>query len=308
MDLKQFVALVLECAYVFIGLIFFVTALAALLSDSKKKLGTAAFWIILGLTFAFGSVLPSFVVGLLLILVAVLTATKQVELTIKNTVSDEEKERRAKKYGLRVFVPSVVLAFVAVGLTYTTKLGGLASLVFGAIAAILVSLIIFKPKMHEVYEGTAGLTQQMGTSIVLPQLLAALGAVFTAAKVGDVISTGVASVVPAENRLLGIVAYVLGMVIFTMIMGNAFAAFTVITSGIGVPFVFALGANPIIAGTLAMTAGYCGTLLTPMAANFNSMPAALLEMDDPNGVIKAQAPIALTMIVVHIVLMYFLAY
>ena len=64
----------------------------------------------------------------------------------------------------------------------------------------------------------------------------------------------------------------------------------------------------MVAGTLAMTAGYCGTLMTPMAANFNSMPASLLEMKDPNGVIKQQIPVALVMIVLHIALIYFMAY
>ena len=45
-----------------------------------------------------------------------------------------------------------------------------------------------------------------------------------------------------------------------------------------------------------------------MAANFNSMPASLLEMKDPNGVIKQQIPVALVMIVLHIALIYFMAY
>ncbi|KQB76757.1 hypothetical protein AK964_21500, partial [Clostridium butyricum] len=94
----------------------------------------------------------------------------------------------------------------------------------------------------------------------------------------------------------------------TIIMGNAFAAFAVITAGIGIPFVFSQGADPVIAGALALTAGYCGTLLTPMAANFNVVPAALLEMKDKNGVIKAQAPVAITLLIIHIVLMYFLAF
>lgn len=64
------------------------------------------------------------------------------------------------------------------------------------------------------------------------------------------------------------------------------------------------GANPAIAGALAMTAGYCGTLLTPMAGNFNALPVALLEMKSEYGVIKRQAPIAIALIVVHIILMY----
>ena len=73
-----------------------------------------------------------------------------------------------------------------------------------------------------------------------------------------------------------------------MLMGNAFAAFTVITASIGIPFVIAQGGDPIVAGALAMTGGFCGTLLTPMAANFNTLPVALLEMKQEFGVIKAQ--------------------
>lgn len=92
------------------------------------------------------------------------------------------------------------------------------------------------------------------------------------------------------------------------IMGNAFAAFTVITVGIGIPFVFAQGADPVIAGALAMTAGFCGTLLTPMAANFNIVPATLLETKTQYTVIKYQVPFALVLLVTHIVLMYFLAF
>lgn len=150
--------------------------------------------------------------------------------------------------------------------------------------------------------------QQVGTTGILPQLLAALGVIFTQAGVGTVISNGISTVVPEGNRLAGVVAYCLGMVIFTMIMGNGFAAFTVITAGIGVPFVMMQGADPVVAGALAMTAGFCGTLLTPMAANFNALPAALLEMKDTNGVIRAQAPLAILMILIHIVLMYFWAF
>ena len=134
-----------------------------------------------------------------------------------------------------------------------------------------------KAKVTESVEDGARLFDSMGPVAILPQLLVALGALFTTAGVGEVISQGITGIVPADNRLLGVVAYVLGMVIFTMIMGNAFAAFSVITAGIGIPFVLAQGANPVIAGALALTAGYCGTLLTPMAANFNIVPAVMTE-------------------------------
>ena len=97
------------------------------------------------------------------------------------------------------------------------------------------------------------------------------------------------------------------MVLFTMIMGNAFAAFSVITVGIGVPFVLKYGLDPNVIGMLALTSGYCGTLMTPMAANFNIVPVAILEMKDKYGVIKKQIPIAIIMLVVQILLMYFMA-
>ena len=132
---------------------------------------------------------------------------------------------------------------------------------------------------------------------------------FTASGVGQVISKGISSFLPEGNHLIGAIAYILGMVLFfTMLMGNAFAAFTVITASIGIPFVISQGGDPIVAGALAMTAGFCGTLLTPMAANFNTLPVALLEMKQEFGVIKAQAPIALVLIVIHIALMYFWAF
>ena len=64
----------------------------------------------------------------------------------------------------------------------------------------------------------------------------------------------------------------------------------------------------LIAGALALTAGFCGTLLTPMAANFNIVPASILELKNQYGVIKAQAPFAIIMLIIHIILMRFLAF
>ena len=75
------------------------------------------------------------------------------------------------------------------------------------------------------------------------------------------------------------------------------------TVGIGAPFVLSLGADPAVVGILALTCGYCGTLLTPMAANFNIVPVAMLQMKDRMGVIKNQVLPALVMIVVQIIYM-----
>ena len=65
------------------------------------------------------------------------------------------------------------------------------------------------------------------------------------------------------------------MALFTMIMGNAFAAFPVMTAAIGVPLLIQhFGGDPAVVGAIGMLAGFCGTLMTPMAANFNIVPAA----------------------------------
>ena len=115
--------------------------------------------------------------------------------------------------------------------------------------------------------------------------------------------------VPETSQLATVMAYCMGMAIFTMIMGNAFAAFAVITAGIGLPMVIiGHGGDPAIVGVLGMLSGYCGTLLTPMAANFNVVPAALLELDDKYHVVKLQAAPALLMLAINITLMYTLAF
>ena len=177
------------------------------------------------------------------------------------------------------------------------------------VVALILAIAICKPKLSETRSDTSKLLMQVGASCLLPQLLGALGSVFNAAGVGDVISKIISNVVPSGNVFIGVVVYVLGMVIFTMIMGNAFAAFTVITIGIGIPFVINQGGDPSVVAALGMTAGYCGTLMTPMAANFNIVPCAVLETRDQKwAVIKSQLPIALLMIVIHIILMLVLAF
>ena len=108
---------------------------------------------------------------------------------------------------------------------------------------------------------------------------------------------------------MAVAAYCVGMALFTMCMGNAFAAFAVITGGIGLPLVVQQHhGNPAIMAAIGMLSGYCGTLMTPMAANFNMVPAILLDLTDRNAVIKAQVPIGLAVLAANIVLMWALVY
>jgi len=66
---------------------------------------------------------------------------------------------------------------------------------------------------------------------VLPTLLATLGAVFVDTGVGKAVAALVGYVIPTESWLACLLAFGLGMVAFTAIMGNAFAAFPVMMGG-----------------------------------------------------------------------------
>ena len=319
--MEQFLSVYLpEFFYVLCGLVSFDTALKARYNENARY-GTMLFWSLLGIIFMFGKLLPSILVGSLLIVMGCLTATHQVQMGKFKESTPEQREKASQKLKNRIFIPAVsigVMAFLLSFIKYkveidgviTTKaLDGAVMTGTACVVALILAIAICRPKVSETRSDTSRLLMQVGASCLLPQLLGALGSVFSEAGVGDVISKMISSVIPAGNVVVGVIVYVLAMVIFTMIMGNAFAAFTVITLGIGIPFVINAGGNPAIVGALGMTAGYCGTLMTPMAANFNIVSCVVLETKDQKwAVIKEQAPMALIMIVIHIILMLVLAF
>ncbi len=309
-----------EIFYVLCGLVCFLTAFRARKNESAR-VGTMLFWTLTGVIFAFGKLLPPVTVGGMLVVMGVLTVTGQVKVGKFKESTPEFRKASSERIGTKIFVPAVAVGLIALILSFVkydvvkdgvatpTALNGAIMTGVACVVALALGIVICRPKMSETKEDTSRLLMQVGAACLLPQLLGALGSVFSEAGVGEVISGMISAVVPQGNIVVGVIVYVAGMVIFTMIMGNAFAAFTVITAGIGVPFVIAQGGNPAIIGVLGMTAGYCGTLMTPMAANFNIVPCAVLETKDPKwSVIRAQVPMALMMIVVHVILMLVLGF
>ena len=309
MDITKLSNTLLEIFYIMIGL-YMATTMVFTLKDKnhKTRIGTALFWGIVSAIFIFGKLLPPAVVGTLIIVIAILSALKQINIGTLKQLDTTFAQLKADKLGLKIFIPSLAIAFVAMAIAQFTKLSGTVAIGIAAVVALLLTFAFTKAKPMEYIEDSNRMFQSVGVFAILPQLLASLGALFTAAGVGDVISNIISGVIPDGNRLAGVIAYCVGMALFTAIMGNGFAAFSVITVGIGVPFVFAQGGDPIVCSALALTAGFCGTLLTPMAANFNMVPAVLLEMKDKNLVIKAQAPFAIALLTIHILLMYFLGF
>nr|MBA2466778.1 DUF979 family protein [Sphingomonas sp.] len=164
------------------------------------------------------------------------------------------------------------------------------------------------PPLAPLQEGRR-LIDAIGWAAVLPQMLAALGVLFAAAGVGEVIGSLTRAVIPEGSIFLTTAVFAIGMALFTMIMGNAFAAFPVMAAAIGVPLLIqGYNGNAAVVGAVGMLAGFCGTLMTPMAANFNIVPAALLELKDQYGVIKAQIATALPLLIVNVLIIYFAAF
>ena len=309
MDMAQLSNTLLQIFYIMIGLYMGLTMVFTIKDKNHKtRIGTALFWGILSAVFMFGDYIPSQIVGALVIVIAVLSATKQINIGTLKQLDETFTTLKAEKLGLKIFIPSLSIAIIAMLIASFTDFSGTVAIGISSTLTLVLTFVITKAKPKEFLEDSNRMYQSMGSFVILPQLLASLGVLFTAAGVGDKISAIISGVIPTGNVLVGVIAYCVGMAVFTAIMGNAFAAFSVITVGVGLPFVFAQGGDPVVCSVLALTAGYCGTLLTPMAANFNILPAALLELKDKNAVIKAQAPIAIILLVTHIFLMYTLGF
>ncbi|MCA1662532.1 MAG: DUF979 domain-containing protein [Novosphingobium sp.] len=308
--------------YVPAGLLFAGVALRSALDRSNaKRFGNAAFWGLMALSLLAGDLIGDFGNGLLVLGLAALAGFGLVGRGHPATTTEPEREAFSQRLGNRLFLPALVIPAVALVGTLAwsyTPLGATGwiepkreTYVFLVLGVLLALGVIFAwlrpPALAPVEEGRR-LLDAIGWAAVLPQLLAALGAVFAAAGVGEIVGAGVRSVIPEGSVFLTVCVFALGMAGFTMIMGNAFAAFPVMAAAIGVPLLIAdYGGDPAVIGAVGMLAGFCGTLMTPMAANFNLVPAALLELKDQYGVIRAQIPTALPLLAAQIAILYLFA-
>lgn len=313
----------LPFVYLLAGLMFAAFAvLSALDRENRKRFGNAAFWGLFALSFLFGDRFGDLGNGILALGLALIAGTGQLGVGAPKTTSADERESLAATYGARLFVPALVIPLLVLIGTLAFKrltLNGaplvdpkqatLVSLALAAvIAAILAQLMFRQPASAPLQEGRR-LMDLVGWAALLPQMLAALGAVFALAGVGKTIGALAVMVTPVDSRFAAVSAYCLGMAVFTVMMGNAFAAFPVMTGGIALPLVIGrFGGDPAVVCAIGMLSGFCGTLLTPLAANFNLVPAALLQLKDRYAVIRAQAPTAVLMLAVNVVLMNVLAF
>ena len=312
------------CGAIFIA----VAALTFADATNVKRYGSGAFWSLLGGAFIYSTFVvhktaPAWVLGLAVILMALLVAAGQLGRGETPGPSREEQETGADRFGNRLFVPALTIPVVViifaegfakihVGTKPLLEKSSetLIGLGVASIVAVIVAFVMLRPKspVAPLSEGRR-LLEAIGWAAVLPQMLATLGQLFVAAGVGKQVGRIIKDILPGDSLFGGVLIYCVGMALFTIIMGNAFAAFPIMTAAIGYPvLVQHFSGNAAAVFAIGMLAGFCGTLCTPMAANFNIVPAALLEMKDKYGPIKAQIPTAIPLLACNIALMYFLAF
>jgi uncharacterized membrane protein len=305
--------------YLFAGAVFASFGLSSARDASNpKRWGNSAFWLLVAFSFWFGDLLGDVGNGILVLALVALAGFHLLGRSSAQSTTVEERQRFSERYGNKLFLPALIIPFTAfIGtllFNYTPlKNSGLIDpksvtlvlLGVGVIVALIVCYLWLRPPaMSSVDEG-GRLANAIGWALVLPQMLAALGAVFAAAGVGTIIGGVAGTIIPQGSVFLAVLLYALGMVIFTMIMGNAFAAFPVMVAAIGFPILIQQdGGRAAVIGAVGMLAGYCGTLMTPMAANFNIVPAALLELRNQYGVVKMQIATAIPLLICNIVILY----
>jgi len=313
----------LEFVNVLMGLMMAGIAIVNLRDGTTaKRYNNAAFWAIYAVTFLAGSYLPNFVNGLLVIAMVLIVAIGKLGPAPPEQTSRADREVSAAKWGNRLFIPALTIPAVALLGTFTLKgfqVNGvplvdpkqvtLISLGLATVVALIVGMVMLRPPPSAPIVEARRLMDAVSWAAVLPQMLAALGAMFALAGVGPIVAGILARWIPLDTPFVVVATYTVGMALFTTIMGNAFAAFPVMTAAIGLPLiVHRFGGNVVVVAAVGMLSGFCGTLMTPMAANFNIVPAALLELPDQNGVIKVQIPTALILLAANTAIMYLFAF
>ena len=310
----------LEHIYLLTGLMTGGVAIVNARDRSHPRwINNTAFWGLYSITFLFGSHLPDVVSGFLVLGMVAFASVRGLGTSKTESVTQAERDAGAARWGNKLFWIALLIPAVTIAGTFLFKTAAFAphvdqkqvtviSLAIATIVALAAGFVILRPPLSAPITEARRLLDSIGWAAVLPQMLAALGAVFAAAGVGTVVSTLAQRWIPLEHAAAVVATYTIGMAMFTMIMGNAFAAFPVMTAGIGLPLIVGrFHGDPVIMSAVGMLSGFCGTLMTPMAANFNTVPTKLLDLDE-YAVIRVQIPTALMLLFVNTMIMNFFVF
>lgn len=311
----------LDYFYLLMGAVLALVALLALRDPhNPRRHSSALFWGLYALVYLAGERLPPAVVGVIMLTMALIAGFGGVSLGRHDERTRVQRRVTARRLGHWLLAPALVIPAVTIAgatLLKQARIGGLllldphnvalVSLGCASLLATALACRLTRATPMQALREARRLIDSMGWALVLPHMLAVLGLLFAEAGVGKAVAQLISSYVSLDTRLLAVLAYCVGMALFTIVVGNGFAAFPVIAGGIGVPVLVGVyHADPAVMAAIGMFSAYCGTLMTPMAANFNIVPAALLELSDRHGVIRAQLPTALPLLAANVALLYFL--
>ncbi len=327
----------IHVAYAVAGALFALWALLSLFDrENRKRIFNFLFWGLVAVSFIAGDMIGDLGNGVLVLALAAIAGFVGLGIGKPGTTTPQERQARSDQRGDRLFVVALIVPAVTFVLSIAllaptffhappltlfgqpflgaeTNLRTVVALAIGIVIALAIAMLWLRPAPLTPFQEGRRLVDSIGWAAVLPQALAALGAVFVAGGVGKAVSDLTSSWIPQDNALAVVAIYTCGMALFTIVMGNAFAAFPIMTAAIGMPLIVGrLHGDPVIMAALGMLSGYSGTLMTPMAANFNVVPAVLLDLSDRNailnGVIRAQIPTGFLMLIANTALLYLLVF
>ena len=311
----------LEPAYWLLALLFLAVAWACL---RQQRYVRAGFWFALGVLFAGAPLMAPVWIGVGVMICSGLAYAASSERLAEDQAKEIEAQsaEHSLRWGKRLLIPAVALPVLTVILTLALRYlheekylsfnatdAPLYALSFAALGVLLFACLMLRALPHQSLGHGARTLNQIGWPVILPAMLAILGAIYAKSGVGTALTAQLDGVFPVGNPYACLLLFGLAMPLLTMLLGNAFAAFPVVMAAVGYPLVIQLHhGDPLPLAAIGMLCGYCGTLLTPLAANFNLVPAVLLELDNPNAVIWAQLPTALWLLSGNLVLLCLVVY
>ena len=313
--------ILLDYFYLVLGAMLTVAAFMTLRDKhNPKRYTTALFWGLYAVVYLVGERIAPVVAGAIMIFMALIAGFGGIALGRYGFLPEGERRASAQRLGNRLFIPALIIPVVTMlgstvlkdvtingMLLFEQKHLTLVALGCASLLAVAAACWLTRSTPVQGMREWRRLVDAVGWAMVLPHMLAVLGLLFVEAGVGKAVAHVATSYVAMDSRFVAVAVFCIGMALFTIVMGNGFAAFPVMAGGVGIPILVGVyGANPAIMAAIGMFSAYCGTLMTPMAANFNIVPAALLELPDKNAVIKAQIPTALPLLGANILLLYFL--
>jgi uncharacterized membrane protein len=241
--------LALDDFYVLVGLLFAATAIMNLRDRSNpRRTTTALFWGLYALLYLAGDRLPPAVAGILMIAMALVAGAGLVKGGKAALPLDDARRASAARLGHKLLIPALAIPVVTmVGSTLLKDVHidtrslldpknlTLVSMGCGSVVALLLACWFTRAAPLQGVREARRLIDAMSWAVVLPHMLAVLGLLFSEAGVGKAVAHITTSYIAMDSRLVACAAFCIGMALFTVVMGNGFAAFPVIAGGIGIP-------------------------------------------------------------------------